>query len=169
METLTLEQASYLAEIVGVFAVVISLIYVGREVRQNTQATQVSAAQSFVDAYNTFTSELSRSDEMADILIRGTGDFQSLTNQERVRFSALQGQLFRLLNSAYIQWQKGAIDDDFWSGINICLADSMTQPGIKKWWEYRKRWYGKEFQNLVETNANSDASITPIPYIQETI
>ncbi len=41
METITLEQSPYLAEIVGVFAIVVSLIYLTLQVRQNTRTTRL--------------------------------------------------------------------------------------------------------------------------------
>ena len=40
MEAMTLEQSAYLAEIVGVFAIVASLVYLGFQVRQNTRTTR---------------------------------------------------------------------------------------------------------------------------------
>ena len=167
MESLTLEHIYFIGQTMAAIAVIISLIYVGREVRENTKATQVSAAQAFVNAYNTFTSALYHSEEMADIYLRGSIDFQSLSNLERVRFSALSGQLFRLIQAAHIQWQKGALDDDIWSGFIVTLGDTMQAPGVKEWWELRKRWYGHEFQALVNTSANSDGSESAMPFIQE--
>lgn len=44
METFTLEQMSYIVEIIGVIAVAASLIYVGKQIQQNTKTMQVNAA-----------------------------------------------------------------------------------------------------------------------------
>ena len=48
METLTLEQASYLAEIIGVVAVVLSLLFVAQQLRQNTGAIKSQALESAI-------------------------------------------------------------------------------------------------------------------------
>lgn len=45
MEALTLEQAYYIAEIVGVLSIVISLTYVAAQIRQNTMAIRSDTAQ----------------------------------------------------------------------------------------------------------------------------
>jgi len=134
METLTLEQVYFIGQTIAAIAVIISLIYVGFQVRQNTQATQVSAAQAFVDAYNTFTSVLTDTEDVADIFLRGSNDFQSLSNTERLRFTAAMGQLFRLFQAAHIQWQKSALDDDLWSGLLVAMGDTMQSSGAKEWW-----------------------------------
>lgn len=65
-----------MGELIAVFAVIISLIYVGRQVKQNTEAIQISAAQAFVGMYNTFTANLGASNDLADIWYRGTTDFR---------------------------------------------------------------------------------------------
>ena len=104
---------------------------------------------------------------MADIFLRGFNDFQSLSNTERLRFTAAMAQLFRLFQAAHIQWQKSALDDDLWSGLFVAMGDTMQSPGVKEWWEYRKRWYGHEFQALVNTCANSDGSRSALLFLQE--
>ena len=46
------EAISAIGQIVGAFAVVISLIYLASEVRRNTRATQLAAMRSMHDAFN---------------------------------------------------------------------------------------------------------------------
>lgn len=48
---LTLSDLAQLAEILAGIAVVLSLVYVGMQVRQNTQAIEIAAAQQSHDAY----------------------------------------------------------------------------------------------------------------------
>ncbi len=76
-------------------------------------------------------------------------------------------QLFRLYQEAHIQWQKSALDGDLWSGLLVAMGDTMQLPGVKEWWEYRKRWYGHEFQALVNTNANSNGRQSALAFLQE--
>ena len=42
MTSMTLEQASFIAEIIGVFAVVASLVHLALQLRQNTTAVRLS-------------------------------------------------------------------------------------------------------------------------------
>ena len=81
MESLTLEQAYYIGELVAVTVVIVSLIYVGRQIKQNTEAIQVNAAQAFVEAYNTFTADLSTSEENTDIWYRGSTHYRIYRNK----------------------------------------------------------------------------------------
>lgn len=51
METLTLEQAYYLGELLGVIAVVASLIYLTLQLRQNTLSIRMSNVQALSSQY----------------------------------------------------------------------------------------------------------------------
>ncbi len=151
METWSLEQFSNVAEIVGVILVILSLIYVGREVGQNTATMQVSAAQTFVDIYNTITSQLTLAPDLADIWYRGLADFAGLKNDERVKFSAIAGQTMRVYESGYLQYRKGALEEQIWVAFSVSLADITASPGVRDWWKTRQHWYSQDFQELVKT------------------
>ena len=151
METLSLEQISNWAEIIGVILVILSLIYVGREVGQNTATMQVSAAQTFVDLYNTITSQLTLAPDLADIWYRGLTGFASLKNDERVRFSTIAGQTMRVFESGYLQYRKDALDEQIWVAFSNSLADITASPGMREWWKTRQHWYSPDFQELVKT------------------
>jgi hypothetical protein len=152
---MNLEQWSNYAEIFGVIALVISLIYVGLQVRQNTNVMQVGAAQAFAELYNTFTNTLSSDAVLAELWLRGMQDLESLDEVEKVRFSALAAQCARVFESALVQHDKGALDEDVWTGFQPAIRDVFSQPGVKTWWEKRKHWHSSGFQILVKRLAGS--------------
>jgi hypothetical protein len=150
METITLEQAYYIAELTTAVAVIISLVYVGRQVKQNTDATQVNAAQVFVQMYNTFTSYLGSSEELAELWYRGTTAYQGLNNVEKIRFNAIAGQWFRIAESVYQQWKRGALDKDFFTGVITQNIQVTSMPGMHEFIKVRGHWYGPEFCKWLE-------------------
>ena len=158
METLTLEQAYFIGELIAAFGVIVSLLYLGRQMKQNTEANQVNAAQVFVDMFNTFTASLGSSDDMADIWYRGTSDYQSLNVQETIRFNALAHQWFRIIESAYQQWKRGAVDKDFWAGLSNCAIDTYSTPGLSTYSKIRQHWHGPEFINWLESTKQNQGS-----------
>lgn len=149
MNSITLEQAYYIAELAGVVLIIFSLIYVGKQLKQNTCATKAAASQAFVQMYNTFTSDLAMSQEIATIWHKGLTDFDSLDPVETIRFSAALAQLFRAAHCTYLQWQDGTLADDIWMGFYLALRDMLSHPGVLAWWRYREEWYGVEFRELV--------------------
>ena len=62
------------AEIVGAVAVVVSLLYVGNEVRRNTTATQAATYQEVVNASNEYLLALASDSALAEIVGRAEAD-----------------------------------------------------------------------------------------------
>ncbi|MDX1405477.1 MAG: hypothetical protein R3192_13105 [Woeseiaceae bacterium] len=155
-----------ISEIFGTVIVVISLVYVGVQVRQNTRTQQVHAAQNFVGIYNTFTSDLTRPD-LATLWYKGIQSFHQLQEGEAVQFSALAGQLMRVFESAYLQWRAGALEDQLWQASIKSIRDTLAMPGFGQWWEFRKSWYSEDYRLFIDTIAASSGDSSPIyPGIQ---
>ncbi len=155
MESLTLEQSYYIGELVAAIAVVISLIYVGLQVKQNTEATRVAASQIFPQLFSTLTEGISASNESSDLWLRGLEDFENLNRTEKVRFSSLLNQAVRVYESAYYQLKCGVLDKDIFDGFNRGFLDVMNEKGARSWWSYRKRVYGNEFQSWLDNQVDS--------------
>ena len=151
-----------IGEIIAAILVVVSLGYVAMQIRQNTQALKVTATQSYVEMYNTITSELVKP-EIADIWSRGFRDFSTLSGTEAVQFSAIAGQLMRVFESAHAQWRRGAIETLLWQASERTLSDSMTMAGFRQWWDYRKHWYSKDFQDLIDGLNLDQTAQAPYP------
>ncbi len=49
MESLTLEQIYFMSEIIGVIAVIISLFYVGLQVKQNTHMVRLNTVRNIAE------------------------------------------------------------------------------------------------------------------------
>src|SRR5262249_50552376 len=95
------EAISAIGQIVGAVAVVISLIYLGSEVRRNTRAQQLAAMRWMSDAFNRWVQQLAQHPHLTDVYYRGIHDFVSLKNGDLVRFSALMGQAFKVHEELY--------------------------------------------------------------------
>ena len=86
------EAISAIGQIVGAIAVVVSLIYVAREIRSNARA----ARQVSMDNINRWLREVAEHPHLAELYYRGIPDFESLQNGDLVRFSMLMDQILHL-------------------------------------------------------------------------
>jgi len=79
------EAISAIGQIVGAFAVVISLIYLAREIRSNARAARTAS----MGNVNRWLGELVVNPHLGELWYRGIHDFGSLKNGDLVRFSVL--------------------------------------------------------------------------------
>jgi hypothetical protein len=74
----TLEQLAYLAEIIGVVLMVVSLTYLAQQFRQNTEMARVAAAEQGVQRDFDIVSLLLENKELTEVWVKGESDFESL-------------------------------------------------------------------------------------------
>ena len=150
METLTLEQAYYVGELISALIVVISIIYLAVQVRQNTKAIRLSNYQSVSASWTPTLDLIAGSEQVADIYKRGLHTFDTLSEIEQVRFRALAAHMLRIINEPYEQMLEGAMRKGVWDGFRRTIIDLMHTSGMQVVWSYRKHWYSKDFQNFID-------------------
>jgi len=156
-----LDQLANIAEISAAALFIVSLIYVGLQVRQNTGATQAAAGQAYADAAITVVGLINSSSTLADILHRGANGMSNLKDGEIIQFGAFLNQSFIIYETFYFQWKAGVLDSRLWSIYSHAIASLMVQTGQQQWWETRHHWYDQEFQEYV--NQIIDAGeVTPM-------
>lgn len=141
------------AEFVGVAALVLSLIFVGMEIRQ---AADINSAQA-VQSLNLSTSELMRqiaiNDELSGLLNRASNDYVSLDADEQIRV----GFWYRaVINSHEAAWKfhsKGLIDDlDHQAWIRSFCNILVHREGARREWLSSWNIYNQDF--VEEYNAH---------------
>ncbi len=148
---ITLEQASFIAEIAGVLAIVISLVYLALQVGQNTRTTRLESVHAISTEFNNFYDMLASSRELSDIWYRGMFDFHSLDTTEQVRYTLVVTRAMRTWHEQYFQWREGVMDAEFWQSWQALLSDVMQYPGFQEVWTQRKHHYSEGFQSVVDT------------------
>ena len=155
---MTLEEFNFIAEIVASIAVIASLIYVGREVGQNTKATHAGAAQANASGVNEYVGLINESDKLADILHQASRGMSVLKGGDLIRFMAFHDQVFLSFQSYYLQWKDGTLDERLWLTQKQAALDLLSQVGQQEWWAERRHWFFPEFQDYLEELAATDMS-----------
>jgi hypothetical protein len=148
-EYMSIQDWAAISEIVGAIAIIVSLIYVGVQLRQNTRATRVITSQAFVQTYGGVVSHL-QEPEFRDIFWRGLAGLSNLHGGELAAFGAWAGHLFRTWESYYFQRKARAFEDQIWSGWNRQFRDLLGYPGVQEIWTIRRHHFSEEFRELVE-------------------
>jgi hypothetical protein len=132
---------SAVAEILAAVGVIVSLLYLAAQIRQNTrQLDEVGRSQrleSLNEVANRFThwrELITANGDVASIWRRGQADFRSLDEDERVRFENLAIEMFWCFGMLFFYREESALGDlpeDVTQSNLHLLADS---PGVRVWW-----------------------------------
>ena len=140
------EAISAIGQIVGGLAVVVSLIYLAREIRRNARL----ARQSSLDTLNQVAGQLAQHPHLAQLFDRGIRDLKSLEGADRVTFECFMLQWFHIFAEMYHQHLEGHLDPRLWHEVETPMRDLINaRPGIQAWWRLYSKWFGEEFVNYV--------------------
>ena len=155
-----LEALGNIGDFIGGIAVVITLIYLAIQIRQNTRSTRTQSWQAAVASVSDWSLEIGRDPEATRILQEGSADFDALSQIERGQYSLLMNAFIRNCENIHYQYSKGAIDESTWSGWAERTIATLDAPGARAWWEISYSAYSPEFQAFVRDAKPSGA----LPY-----
>ena len=153
------------AEMVGLAAVVGSLIFVGLELRQNTVATRAEANASHSDGVRDLSLALATSSELAEAIARMPLDPNEAEATDKVQLLAWNRALFHSWANTHRQALDGTLSPGFLEGLQSELsAYSSAAKGegadlelVKRWnllrwaWSIEHTMFDQSFQEFMDS------------------
>ena len=161
---MTLEELYYVSQIVAVIAIFASLIFVGVQVRQNSEQIKantrsIKASAAFEGTHSWATTNETIAANWADNLLLtalATYDpkktWNDFSDVDRARVTLLQRGLFQKLEGLYFLYKYGNLDKAIWEVRLSWAAGCIKLPFYRQWWEFEKTqniWSG-EFVAVIE-------------------
>jgi hypothetical protein len=137
-------------EVAGAAGVIITLVYLAIQIRQNTKAIRLNTIRSTNEGFRSQAALIGGSNEVAEVYTNGLMEPEKLNLTERVQFYALLHNQVRGYEEAFYQHTEGALDPRIWAGMHGQMLNTSTLPGFKVYWQDRRDWYSSSFQNQVE-------------------
>lgn len=135
---------SAIGEILGAIAVVATLLFVAREVRQNNRALAVSVLRDTTAQWNHWSDMMATSPDLAEIVARGNIDFHSLGVAEGLRYGAYVQSFVDNVESYRALVLEHQIQKDMDVLVSIA-GRKINIPGFRAWWQENTGDYDPEF------------------------
>jgi hypothetical protein len=139
-----------LGEFISGVAVVVSLIYLALQVRQNTDSLRTENHARALDRLATQQSRMSTDRDLADVFGRGTLDPRSLTREERIQFSWAFYEMFGSFEFMFQQAERGALPEAVWKRWAATVSWWTSLPGVQVWWRAKPAPFSASFSAFVE-------------------
>lgn len=128
---MTLEQYAYLAEIIGVILVVASLVYVARQVNQNSELLKSSSRQALLaNDHSTANAAIDNSD-LFELAMKP----EKLSFRDQFRFSMIWIMDMRNREHEYFQYRAGVLDEKAWESYRQAMRFSGSNARVRRWWK----------------------------------
>ena len=140
-------------ELIGGLAIIVSLIYVGLQIRQGTNASRAATNQSFSAQYSDLILQITRP-EVRDIYWRGIAGLRNLEGSENAAFMALMSSIMRTYETFFFERDEGRFDSRMWDGYMAQMFDLYNNEGVREYWAIRKHQFADEFEAYVESQSS---------------
>ena len=132
---LTLQDLGSLGEFVGALGVVASLVYLTKQMQQNTTSVRAASFNSMAQNSMNLLQHAFIDSEFAAFLHRAEEDPSSLTPEETVRWDAYMTAVFRHFGNLVYQYRVGALDREMWESYESTLEQHLRVPSWGEWFD----------------------------------
>lgn len=155
-----LKKIALIAEIVGGVAIIISLIFVGIQFRENTLATRSATANATNAMIVAWYTESGNSEQSSQLMWNYLKDPSSIESSSE-KFQAtilLHGLILAFQNSYYLENQ-GTLDHNMQESLTAAIRAVKEEPGWQEYWVNRKSLFFVEFRNYINNIMITDSEV----------
>ena len=136
---MTFENLADLADIVGVIVVIASLIYVARELRQNTEMIRAESRNEIVHGH---VQEILATLDYPDVL---RALFETEMDDSVVRVHSWLTAHCRSREHEWFQFRSGALDRSSWESYSSSIPIVLSGAKARAWWGHMKSAFDEGF------------------------
>ena len=157
---LKLAEYAHIAEIIGAFAVVISLAYVGAQVHDSASAVRSASANDVNVALQSWYLEIGTDRQTSELFYKALTSEEALSNAEEFQFLMMLHGAFLAFQNSYLQAEEGTIDAELREAITAAIVGIKQLPGMRRYWRQRKSYLHSGFAAYVDKLLEQDIDIS---------
>ena len=148
--TMNWDAISAVGEIVGAIGVIVSLIYLAVQIRENTRSSMLTALNETIGEFSDQARLIAGTPDLAAIVLHGHESLENLTPEERLRFDGVMEMHFNLLERWLTSCRRAGMDQEQIDITVIIARDRFANPGVRAWWKQGRGGYPTSFVAWVD-------------------
>lgn len=136
---MSLEQLSYLAQIVGSVGVVVSLLFVGSQIKHNTRALERNEHNSTMAQWTVIRQAIATDRDIAELMTAGLSGERKLDAADQLRLGHMLQECVWASFHIWDRTQRGVFPKGtFEATAGVYLSDLLRPVAGKAWWDSNK-------------------------------
>jgi hypothetical protein len=153
-----LEALGNIGDFLGGIGVVITLVYLAAQIRQNTATVRATGAASHSEGQNNITLLLAQDAEAPSVYFQGLREYGSLSEDGRLQFDLLMQYFCQSLQRSLHLHRERAINEEAWQETLAAVSYLAARPGFRRCWQNWAPIYPAKFSQFIEDSL----AFTPI-------
>jgi hypothetical protein len=148
---MSLEQLGLIANIIGAIAIVITLVYLAIQIKDNARSSRSAAVTDATTAMQAFYQELGSNPATSKLFLDAVTNPDSLSQQDQFQFVMLMHSCFLGFQRSFFLAREGTLDVALRDSIGTAMQAVNRSPGMHLYWRQRKAYFQPEFVEWVES------------------
>jgi protein-disulfide isomerase-like protein with CxxC motif len=146
---MTLEQVFFVSQSIAAAAVVASILYLAREVRQSERVQRATMQQGRADRASHASLTIA-STGLSRIWQKALSPNPDLTQEEFSQWSLICRSALLSGEDSYLQHKAGLLDEVAWGSYVAGVHFYMASPGMRAMWRVSSKQFGSDFREFVD-------------------
>ena len=151
------------SQLVAALGVIVSLIFLAVQLRQNTKAVKASSIQNLIQSMSSTAEAHVESKYLVPILLKANAGWDTLTEEEQARLHFWFVMAFRRFEGVYFQRQLGLVDSSVTDGFERSHISILSSKSGHAWWAEAKEIFNSGFVTYVDEQLRQGSSRTLHP------
>jgi hypothetical protein len=147
---MTMLELGALGELIGGFAIIVSLLYVGVQVKDSARATRSAAANDASASMQSWYQEMGSNRQASDMWFNALTSPKPLATHDEFQFMLMMHAVFYALQNSYLLSKEGTLDAEFHDAISTAIVAIKDLPGMERYWRQRKNFFHSGFTKYVD-------------------
>ena len=160
---------SAVGEILGAIAVLVTLIYLAKQIRQNTQEIRASRVEAMLKDQANYNQMLAENKDMARIYWAAVENVDALPEEEKLRWLHMCSVMMRNSEVAYFHFRQGDLPEELYLSRERWIRRYLGESGFRWWWRQYSDVLDPEFVRYVDDLLGADQSDSPEAGIGERV
>ena len=153
---MSLSDLASLGSLLSGVGVLVSLIYLSLQIRQNTRAVRSQIHQHITDGWFSMGSIVTANARVFTAGISSNADsFAAMPDADKYAFMSSIFVFFKHFENMYLQYKEGLIAPENWNAWTLMMFMYWRMPGVQLWWKSRRESFAPEFRRFIEESPES--------------
>jgi hypothetical protein len=151
----TIQELGSIGEFIAAIAVLVSLVYLAYQIRQNTAELRLTHLRAVISSYSHFRQSVVNSNELPQLIEAARLDPESLSEAQVYRYGYFVEESVWCTQQLFIEIQARQVPDTSWPYAKKRLLQHLDNAVGKAWWEEWKGMYDKELVAEIDRDLGS--------------
>ncbi|MCP5183700.1 MAG: hypothetical protein H6993_07040 [Pseudomonadales bacterium] len=148
---MSIQDLGSIGELLGSIAVLITIVYLAVQIRQNTRALHTATRETSISRTIDFARNFAKDPQQSELYLSGLQNYPDMGQPDKFRFEQILFSLAVDWVDQQTNYNEGQLDQDYWSGNIVNMKGVFNTPGGRQWF-YSKAAASlpKKFVDFVE-------------------